>query len=86
MIKKEELKNRLLTPYEYDIIYEGEYLTDEIMYSTFDSKKEFKEAFYKYNKGKTAIDTVFNLVWGSDFLHFQEDVTGNYIWVSPPVH
>jgi len=92
MIKKNEVKENILTPHEYDIINEGDYLVwsdkpnEGIMYESFDSKEEFKKAFYKYNKDKTAVDAVFHLVWSSDFIHFNEDVTGDYIYIKEPIH
>ena len=92
MIKKEELESRVLNCYEYEIITEGEYLpqilrrNEGLMYETFGSKEEFKVAFYKHNKGKTSINAMFHLVWSSDYLNFNKDITGDFIYVKPPEH
>jgi len=90
MIKKEEVKSRLLSPIEYDIIYEGDYLPFNekggLMYNIYDSKESFKSAFYKCNKGKTSINAIFYLVWESDFIHFNEDIFGDFIYIKEPLH
>ena len=92
MITKEEVESNVLTPYEYDIIIEGEYLIESfkpnegLMYEVFHSKEEFKKQFYKYNKGKTSINSVFKLVWSSDFIHFNEDACGDFIYIKEPIH
>ena len=86
MIKEEEVKNEVLSASEYDIINEGEYLPYATMYNTYDSKYEFKNDFFLHNKGKTALRAVFELVWGSDFIHFNKDVTGDFIYIKEPIH
>ena len=92
MITKEEVKHQVLEAIEYDIIQEGDYLPfssangQELLYELFDSKEEFKNRFYECNEGKPNLDKVFNLVWKSDFIHFREDVLGDYIYIKEPIH
>lgn len=90
MILKEEVKNNMLSFHEYDIITEGDYLplitNGGLLYNCYESKSEFKTAFYECNKGKTALDSVFGLVWSSDYIHFIEDVCGDHVYIKEPLH
>lgn len=92
MITKEEVKHKVLTAIEYDIIQEGDYLpfSDKqnkgLMHEVFHSKEEFKKEFFKCNEGKTSLRAIFNLVWCSDYIHFNEDAYGDFIYIKEPIH
>ena len=85
MILKEEIKNRVLNPVEYDIIIEGNFLED-MMFEIYYSKSEFVNDYLRYNSKKTSFEAIMSLIWQSDYIHFIEDVCGDHIYINEPLH